>query len=281
MRDRQRQKVYDWENKASWSGKSTNELNEQQCLFIINSLNKIYADMRVETKFVNGDRRYATCASYVVNHVIKLPRAWALCWSVVLHEYAHALSSDRKYKKLRNRAIEPHGKEFVTAFCVLLHKFHPDQPSYKELSQGLRDDNIDFEHMESSKLHKQIGRKTIKLTKAKENKDYDFTTSLLKLSVEGRRRTAAGDGHYKPKTKMNRVLCVLDYCTILNKDKQITYRELESRFEKGTLPFFTHSTNSNTLILNIMHDHGKLELSLIKYMIKQGLVVATSTQNKG
>lgn len=278
MRDRQRQKVYDWENKSSWSGKSTNELNEQQCLFIINSLNKIYADMRVETKFVNGDRRYATCASYVVNHVIKLPRQWALCWSVVLHEYAHALSSDRKYKKLRNRAIEPHGKEFVTAFCVLLHKFHPDQPSYKELSQSLRDDNIDFEHMESSKLHKQIGRKTIKLTQAKENKDYDFTTSLLKLSLEGRRRTAAGDGHYKPKTKMNRVLCVLDYSIIfLYKDKPITYKQLESSFKK--LPVF--NDHYNKLIHNIIADHGKLELSLVKYMIKQGLIVATSTQNKG
>tara|TARA_R100001369_G_scaffold24083_1_gene44230 strand:+ start:1106 stop:1942 length:837 start_codon:yes stop_codon:yes gene_type:complete len=278
MRDRQRQKVYDWENKASWSGKSTNELNEQQCLFIINSLNKIYADMRVETKFVNGDRRYATCASYVVNHVIKLPREWALCWSVVLHEYAHALSSDRKYKKLRNRAIEPHGKEFVTAFCVLLHKFHPDQPSYKELSQSLRDDNIDFEHMESSKLHKQIGRKTIKLTKAKENKDYDFTTSLLKLSVEGRRRTAAGDGHYKPKTKMNRVLCVLDYSIIfLYRDKPITCTQLESSFKK--LPVV--NDHYNKLIHKVIDDHGKLELSLIKYMIKEGLIVATSTQNKG
>ena len=160
----------------------------------------------------------------------------------------------------------------------MLHKFHPHQPSYKELSQSLRDDNIDFEHMESSKLHKQIGRKTIKLTKVKEDKDYDFTTSLLKLSLEGRRRTAAGDGHYKPKTKMNRVLCVLDYSIIfLYKDKPITYKQLESSFKK--LPVV--NDHYNKLIHKVLDDHGKLELSLVKYMIKQGLIVATSTQNKG
>jgi hypothetical protein len=278
MRDRQRQKVYDWENKSSWSGKCKDELNEQQCLFIINSLNKIYKGMRVYTTFVNGERRNATCGNRITSHEIKLPRQWALCWSVVLHEYAHAISDDRKYKERTNRAIEPHGKEFVTAFCVLLHKFHPEHPSYKELSQSLRDANVDFEHMESSKFHKQIGRKTIKLTKAKEDKDYDFNTSLLKLTSEGKRRLSAGDGFYKPKTKMNRVLCVLDYSIIfIYKDKPITYKKLEASFNR--LPYF--SDHYNKLIHKVLDEHGKIEPSLVKYMIKQGLIVATSTQNKG
>ena len=277
MRDRQRQKVYDWENKSSWSGKGKDELNEQQCLFIINKLNKIY-DIPVDTIFVNGDRRSAKCWDRARKHEIELPRQWALCWSVVLHEYAHAISGHRKYKERPNRAIEAHGKEFVTAFCVLLHKFHPDQPNYKELSQSLRDANVDFEHMESSKFHKQIGRKTIKLSNAKEDKDYDFNTSLLKLSPEGKRRLSAGDGFYKPKTKMNRVLCVLDYSIIfLYKDRPITYKQLEASFNK--LPYT--SDHYNKLIHKVLDEHGKLQPSLVKYMIKQGLVVATSTQNEG
>ena len=103
MRDRQRQKVYNWENKSSWSGKGKDELNEQQCLFIINKLNKIY-DIPVDTTFVNGDRRSATCWDRVRKHEISLPRQWALCWSVVLHEYAHAILGHRKYKERPNRS---------------------------------------------------------------------------------------------------------------------------------------------------------------------------------
>ena len=117
MRDRQRQKVYNWENKSSWNGKSKDELNEQQCLFIVNKLNKIFG-IPVKTVFINGHYRNARCFSSLK---IELPRQWALCWSVVLHEYAHAISGHRKYKERPNRDIEAHGKEFVTAFCVLLH----------------------------------------------------------------------------------------------------------------------------------------------------------------
>jgi hypothetical protein len=273
MRDKQRKKVYDWENNSSWNGKRKDELNEQQCLFIVNRLNKIFG-IPVKTVFVNGERR---SANYSSSLKIELPRQWALCWSVVLHEYAHAISGHGKYKKRRAFAIEAHGKEFVTAFCVLLHKFHPHQPSYKELCQSLREVNIDFEPMESSVFQKQIGRNTIKLSNLKVDKDYDFKTSKLKLSVEGKRRTAAGDGFYKPKTKMNRVLCVLDYCINIVYGRPITYKELESSFDY--MPY--ENTWDNKLITKILDEHGKLQPSLVKYMIKQGLVIATSTQQGG
>ena len=82
---------------------------------------------------------------------------------------------------------------------------------------------------------------------------------------------------YKPKTKMNRVLCVLDYCINIVYRRPITYKELESSFEY--MPY--ENTWDNKLITKILDEHGKLQPSLVKYMIKQGLIVATSTQQGG
>ena len=51
---------------------------------------------------------------------------------MLLHEYAHCLTSDK------------HGKKFVSEFCILLHHLHPLQPSLSELAKSLNDNKIDF-----------------------------------------------------------------------------------------------------------------------------------------
>ena len=172
-RDFQRSKVYAWENAQSWSDKpgsikrrlkedgkwgieltdpSPNTLSKIEILFIVEKLNKVFdLDIKVQCKPKSSHK------AYYRDHgkLICIPMTWANNWSVLLHEYAHALT---------NNEIA-HGKEFVTAYCNLLHYLHPSKPCYKELAKSLNDKNIDFVSLPSSDWDKKLKRVKIDLNK--------------------------------------------------------------------------------------------------------------------
>ena len=125
MRDTQRQKVYDWENAQSFMIKKS-YLTQKQCRAVIKRLNKIF-EKQVRHEFKNG---YGTC--FARGNQIIIRNEWGRSYGVLLHEYAHCLTSDK------------HGKKFVSEFCILLHHLHPLQPSLSELAKSLNEAKVDF-----------------------------------------------------------------------------------------------------------------------------------------
>jgi hypothetical protein len=152
MIDTQRSKVYAWENAAKWSGKGKQELTDDEIRHIYKELDRKLKRRR-KTKVVFTNRRSKATASWTGE--IKIPRDWARCWSVVLHEYAHLLTFDL------------HGPSFVSAFCVLLKNFHPDRPSYKELSRSLNEKRIQFKSLHGNKYEKLCKRLTLNISNVK------------------------------------------------------------------------------------------------------------------
>ena len=191
MRDTQKGKVYNWEDKLI---PTTNELSEQECVHIIKGLNKVYG-CGGRIKFVNRDQN----AHGHSDGLITIPTGWAMCWKILLHEYAHVLC----FGEYGWRDTEIHGKEFVTTYCTLLKNFHPTKPTYKELAQSLNKANIEFISFDT-KLEKQAKRRTVSLDNFKEDKSYDeLTTTRVKVTPEGVKR------FFVRKTRIDKICFVI------------------------------------------------------------------------
>ena len=143
-RDRQRQKVYNWENAQPWMNKKGGELTYEEIEVILKKL-------RPNATLKKGKDGQKASASFW-GREITIP-AWATTWGVVLHEIAHCLTPS-----LEEGA---HGPEFVGCYCSLVHHFHPMHPEISELAESLRKVNVDFKgiHDWSKKFNR------IKLTK--------------------------------------------------------------------------------------------------------------------
>lgn len=240
MRDKQKSKVYAWENAASWSGKSKNELDDTQVLHIIKQLDTKLKRKPTTIRFTNRGDQNATAQTY--GNIITLPRSWARCWSVVLHEYAHLLADECK-----------HGPVFVTTFCALLKNFHPDRPTYKELSASLRERNIDFKSLQDSKYEKKCKRIKITLTNVKKPKDYDFLENTSVRVPIGRSST------YYTKGKTTRVEWIL-------REIQDVVQDVKRHTELGRFS----SVKAKYLIENVQD----LTVGDMKYLIKTGRLIA-------
>ena len=140
MRDTQRQKVYDWENAQSFMIKKS-YLTQKQCRAVIKRLNKIF-EKQVRLEFKNG---YGTC--FARGNQIIIRNEWGRSYGVLLHEYAHCLTSDK------------HGKKFVSEFCILLHHLHPLQPSLSELAKSLNDAKVDFCSFDKTISNKKLSKR--------------------------------------------------------------------------------------------------------------------------
>ena len=131
MRDSQRDKLYSWERKQDWWGIHSN-LTDQQCIDAIKKLNRIFK-RKVKLRFKNGiGSSWYHIGRTAPNGEIVLRRVDHQKMSVLLHEYAHALTSDK------------HGKDFVSTYCNLIHYLHPDQPTLKSLASSLNKNSIKF-----------------------------------------------------------------------------------------------------------------------------------------
>jgi len=158
VRDRQRSKVYAWEG-SFIPDFHKNNLSEDNCVKMFDQLQKGFnssddRNMKLSLRFINGHGR---CWHSPSRREIVLRFNWGLSRQVLLHEYAHALTSEK---------YESHGGEFVANYSVLLHLFHPKHPSFKELAQSLRDANVDWSDFKSSLAWKVFRRRKIKIAEA-------------------------------------------------------------------------------------------------------------------
>jgi len=140
MRDKQRQKVYDWEDSQSWMVKKS-YLTQDQCHEVIKRLNKIFK-RRIKLRFKNG---HGKC--FANRYEIVIRNKWGRSYGVLLHEYAHHLSADL------------HGRKFVSEYCMLLHYLHPDQPSIKDLVASMNKANVEFYDFERTTCNKRLSRR--------------------------------------------------------------------------------------------------------------------------
>ena len=150
MRDKQRQKVYDWESSQSWMVKAS-YLTQKQCQDVIKRLNNIF-EHHVSIRFKNGR---GSC--FARRNEIVIRNEWGRSYGVLLHEYAHCLSSDQ------------HGRKFVAEFCMLLHYLHPDQPSIKDLVASMNKANVEFDDFERT-----IGKRRL----SKRHKPFPYVSTL-------------------------------------------------------------------------------------------------------
>ena len=246
-RDSQRSKVYAWDNAASWNGKNKNELDDTQVLHIVKQLDtKLKRKQKTTVVFTN---RKANATAQTFGNIITLPRSWARCWSVVLHEYAHLLTP-----------AEQHGPVFVSTFCALLKNFHPDKPTFKELSAELRERNIDFNSLQENKYEKKCKRLTITTEGAKKPKHQDFLEhTIVWVSSKGFRQTL-------PKYKRTRVTVMVE--------KIIDYVRYEKRYtELGVY--------SRVKAKDLYDNVEGLTISDLKYFIQTGKLMSKKSCLQG
>ncbi len=160
MRDRQRSKVYKWENNFI-ADFYKNSLTKEDCVKIFNQLQKGFNASPKRTldcrlRFING---HGKCWHSYYNEEIVLRSDWGVSYQVLYHEYAHALTTITNYRRI----VEAHGPEFVANYSVLLHLFHPKRWSLKEIAQSLNDANVDFGDFRDSTAWKVYRRRKIKL----------------------------------------------------------------------------------------------------------------------
>lgn len=140
-RDRQRQKVYDWENTQSWMIKKS-YLTKDECNLVIKRLNNIYKK-NVKLRFKNG---HGSC--WAINQRdILIRNRWGRSYAVLIHEYSHCITNDS------------HNGNFVSEYCIMLHHLHPEQPSIKDLVKSLNDANVDFADFEKTLSRKRLSKR--------------------------------------------------------------------------------------------------------------------------
>tara|TARA_R110000787_G_C13271974_1_gene431584 strand:+ start:38 stop:769 length:732 start_codon:yes stop_codon:yes gene_type:complete len=150
--DYQQSRVYKWERDTNWFCQFKDQLNHEEIKYIVNRLNKVFGlTTKIHTKRANG-----LCHFNRSKNAIYLAR-YGFNWSVVLHEYAHAIT---KYHK------PSHGDYFVSAYCSLLRYLHPDKPTYQELSASANKWNLDFVNLRYSDYDKKLKRVVIDIDKA-------------------------------------------------------------------------------------------------------------------
>lgn len=150
--DFQQSRVYKWENASAWSQKGSKTLETYQIKYLNKRLNRLFGlKTDVHDKYANGVCHYNTHydAIYLAGYGFN--------WSVYLHEYAHALTTDHK---------PAHGKEFVSAFCALLHFVHPDKPSISDLAKSANSYDLDFVSLTENIWYKKLSRSKIDISKA-------------------------------------------------------------------------------------------------------------------
>ena len=140
LRDKQKQKVYTWENSQSWMTKKS-YLSQDQCKAVIKRLNKIF-NRKVIIKFINGN---GSCTAY--HNEIVIRNNWGRSYGVLLHEFAHCISNDA------------HGKNFVAEYCMLLHYLHPEQPTIKSLAKSLNKQNVDFSSFDKTLVNRKLSKR--------------------------------------------------------------------------------------------------------------------------
>jgi len=141
MRDKQRKKVYDWEDSQSWMVKNS-LLTQKECHKVIKRLNLIYRK-KVKLRFLNG---HGNCFARDKSEIV-IRNDWGRNYGVLFHEYAHCLSNDS------------HGGKFVSEYCMLLSHLHPNQPTRKELVKSLNDASIEFIDFENTISAKKLSRR--------------------------------------------------------------------------------------------------------------------------
>lgn len=257
MRDNQKRKVYNWEDSLI---PTTNDLSKQECIHIINELNKIYK-CNGRIKFVNRDQHARGHSS----GLITIPTGWAMCWKVLIHEYAHVLT----FNKYGWRGIEVHGKEFVTTYCTLLKNFHPAKLTYKELAKSLNERNIDFISFNND-LEKKAKRRKVSLDNFKEDKSYDeLTTTRVSVTPDGVRR------YYTRKTRIDKICFVIqaikqsEYATTLPLEKVLYV------FKRGFIPSWEGKCRNSYLtkelndeVRPVLRSMSKVTLADLKYIDK-------------
>ena len=257
MRDNQKRKVYNWEDSLI---PTTNDLSKQECIHIINELNKIYK-CNGRIKFDNRDQHARGHSS----GLITIPTGWAMCWKVLIHEYAHVLT----FNKYGWRGIEVHGKEFVTTYCTLLKNFHPAKPTYKELAKSLNERNIDFISFNND-LEKKAKRRKVSLDNFKEDKSYDeLTTTRVSVTPDGVRR------YYTRKTRIDKICFVIqaikqsEYATTLPLEKVLYV------FKRGFIPSWEGKCRNSYLtkelndeVRPVLRSMSKVTLADLKYIDK-------------
>ena len=243
MRDKQRNKVYTWEHQASWRRKDE-LLDDAQVLHIVEQLDtKLKFRLKTTVRFTNRKNQKATAQNF--GKIITLPRSWACTWAVVLHEYAHLLEPGYQ-----------HGARFVSTFCVLLKNFHPDKPTFQELSASLRERNIEFSSLHGNKWEKQCKRLSINLNNVKKPKDYDFLENTSVRVAIGKSST------YYTKNKTTRVEWIL-------REIQDVVQDVKGHTELGAFS----SVKARYLIDNVQN----LTVGDIKYLIKTGRLIANGS----
>tara|TARA_R100000773_G_C4220832_1_gene119605 strand:+ start:1293 stop:2030 length:738 start_codon:yes stop_codon:yes gene_type:complete len=148
MRDKQRQKVYKWERSQPWHTYNS-YLTEKEAKWCYEKLDYNLRKKGQRTQVIFSSGRGSSNASYRNGRPrILLKREWALNYNVILHEFAHILTGDG------------HGPNFVSVYCCLLHVYHPDAPTFKELARTLNEQNVDFKSFDywykKLKLSKRI-----------------------------------------------------------------------------------------------------------------------------
>ena len=243
MRDKQRNKVYTWEHKASWRRKDE-LLDDAQVLHIVEQLDtKLKFRLKTTVRFTNRKNQKATAQNF--GKIITLPRSWACTWAVVLHEYAHLLEPGYQ-----------HNARFVSTFCVLLKNFHPDKPTFQELSASLREHNIEFSSLHGNKWEKQCKRLSINLNNVKKPKDYDFLENTSVRVPIGKSST------YYTKDKTTRVEWIIH-------EIQDVVQDVKGHTELGGFS----SVKVRYLIDNVQN----LTVGDIKYLIKTGRLIANGS----
>tara|TARA_R110000737_G_scaffold1479_9_gene4403 strand:+ start:1649 stop:2452 length:804 start_codon:yes stop_codon:yes gene_type:complete len=258
MTDRQKGKVYNWEDSLI---PTTNELSKQECIHIINELNKVYGCLG-RLNFVNRNQN----ADAQSNGLITIPTGWAMCWKVLLHEYAHVLCFG-KYGWRDD--VEVHGKEFVTTYCTLLKNFHPTKPTYKKLAQSLNEKNIEFLSFDTT-FEKKAKRRTVSLSNFKEDKFYDeLTTTRVAVTSNGAKR------YFTRKTRIDKICFVI---LALKKSEFATTLPLEKVlkvFKLGFIPAWEGRTKYPSFVDDInkeirvaLRSMPKVTIADLKYIDK-------------
>lgn len=128
LRDTQRQKVYDWENKT-FAGKHGETLTLDECTVLVHKALRRYGiTSTVPVKDGRG-HRWARGGA----REIELPR-WARNELVVLHEAAHAVVDF--LERRHGVTVSAHGPEFMRVFVSLLDAFgvKPKDPAQRGVS---------------------------------------------------------------------------------------------------------------------------------------------------